>query len=493
MPTAKPANTQPAPPNIVIILADDLGYGDIGPYGQTKAETPNLDQLAREGVRFTQHYAGSTVCAPSRAVLMTGQHTGNTHIRGNWELGDYTDEGERGQMPLAEGRVTLPAMLQQRGYRTALIGKWGLGMQGTPGDPMRQGFDYAFGYLDQKQAHNYYPTHLWENGVRYPLRNRFFIPHISPDEKSKADEIFTKYQGEDYAPDHIIRKAESFIEAQNKNKPFFLYYASTIPHAALQIPKPLLSRYVGRFPEKALDRTNYTPHPTPRAARAAMVTRLDDEVGRIRAALARAGLADNTLIIFTSDNGPTAEGGSDIDFFGATGGLRGAKRDLYEGGIRVPLVAYWAGKTKPGATVPTISASWDLLPTLANVAGASSPDAIDGRSFLPALVGQPQYQTGPLYWEFHEKAGPAQAVRDGKWKAIRFQPSGFDPLQPLELYDLDADPRETRDVAAGNPAIVARMSRMLDARTRSPVPGYNFDPEKRQLPKKAILPPDMRP
>ena len=475
------SNTRDAPqssrPNIVIILADDLGYGDIEPYGQSKAQTPYLNELAKEGLKFTQHYAGSTVCAPSRAAMLTGRDTGTGLIRGNKDFGDSTDEGELGQLPLAAGTSTLATMLKGVGYETAMIGKWGLGGAGTTGDPNNQGFDYAFGALDQMQAHNYYPTHLWENGTRFPLRNSFFSPHVPRNAPSKAEDIYTKWQGLDYAPDRLIGKAEDFIEDNAGKRPFFLFYTPALPHAALQIPYPLVARYDGRFLETPLDRTAYTPTPTPRAARAAMITRLDEEVGRIRSALARAGQADNTIIIFTSDNGPSPEGGADVEFFDASGGLRGQKRDLYEGGIRVPFIIYWPGKTPTGATSTIISASWDIMPTLAAITGASAPKAIDGHSFMPALLGQEQKQTGPLYWEYHEPSGqgPVQAVRDGKWKAVRFQSGGFDRKRPVELYDLDRDPAEQHDVARDNRAVVARMKRILDSRLPSPIAGFNFE------------------
>lgn len=459
-----------APPNIVVILADDLGYGDIGPYGQTKIRTPHLDELARQGVRFTQHYSGSTVCAPSRAALLTGINTARAQIRGNVETGDYTDENEGGQMPLKAGTTTLPGLLRNAGYSTAIVGKWGLGGRGTEGEPNKHGFDYAFGYLDQKQAHNYYPTHLWENGVNFPLNNTFFIPHVPANQPWRSEDIYTKYMGPDYAPDRLIGKAEEFIAKKGPNKPFFLYYTPTLPHAALQIPRSLVEQY--SFPETPLGRTGYTPHPTPRAARAAMVTRLDYELGRIRAAIERAGKTRNTLIIFTSDNGPASEGGADLGFFNASGGFRGEKRDLYEGGVRVPFIAYWPGRTKAATNQATICANWDLLPTLAEIGSASVPTAIDGKSFLPALLGATQIQTGPLYWEFHER--PSQAARDGKWKAVRYQPAGFDTTRPIELYNLDTDPFEKTNVASTNPTAVDQLKKILDARTRSPTTAFNF-------------------
>ena len=471
----------PSQPNLIYILADDLGYGDIGAYGQDKIETPNLDRLAADGLVFTQHYAGSTVCAPSRAVLMTGRHTGHVQIRGNYELGGFRDEEERGQMPLDQAYVTVAEMLRDAGYRTGLVGKWGLGGPGSDGVPTRHGFDYFFGYLDQKQAHNYYPTHLWRNGERVALDNDFFIPHAAMAGTSERAEDYRQYMGNDYAPDLLIDDALEFIEGA-KDGPFFLYYAPTIPHSALQVPDAELARYEGRWDETPLNGGGYTPHPKPRAARAAMITVLDSDIGKIVAQLERLGLAENTLIVFTSDNGPAPEGGQDVDFFNASGGLRGIKRDLYEGGIRVPMIAYWPSVIAGGRHTDHVSAFWDVLPTFAELAGAVPPEDIDGISFAPAITGQGAQQAHAfLYWEFHgERPVPAQAVRQGDWKAIRPQPRGYDPAAPIELYDLAADPGETRDVAEEHPAVVAEMREILDAaRTPSPYDGFNFDPGDR--------------
>jgi arylsulfatase A len=467
----------PARPNIVVILADDLGYGDLGAYGQTKIRTPHLDQLARDGVAFTQFYAGTTVCAPSRAALLTGRNTGHTEIRGNIRMGgDFTDEREFGQYPLRRGTFTLPEMLRDAGYTTAAIGKWGLGGKGSEGMPTRQGFDYFYGYLDQSHAHNYYPTHLWENERRASLRNRFFFVHPELGGTSRLPADYRLYQGPDYAPYRILASAERFLARQRRGKPFFLYYASPLPHAALQLPDALLTPYRGAFPETGSDGGEYSPHPTPRAARAAMITRLDAEVGALRAQLRKRELEKDTLILFLSDNGPSSEGGADIAFFRSTAGLRGQKRDLYEGGIRSPLIAYWPGRVRGGRTSPTIAAAWDLLPTFAELTGGRVTAPVDGRSFLPALLGRPMAATGPLYWEMHGDGRSAQAARDGRWKAVRYQPGGFDPARPIELYDLDADPRETRDVAGQHPAVVARMRVLLSRRQPASRPEFNFPP-----------------
>jgi arylsulfatase A-like enzyme len=466
-------------PNIVLILADDLGYGDIGPYGQRKIETPNLDALAKAGVRFTQFYAGDTVCAPSRGALISGRDSGRGLIRGNKPLGgNFTDDGETGQLPLKAGTPTLPGMLHGIGYRTVGIGKWGLGGPGGEGQPTRQGFDRFFGYLDQRQAHNYYPTHLWDNTRRVPLANRFFIPHPKMNGTSDKPEDYHLYQGTDYSPERMLAEAESTIASSARSgTPLFLYYAPTLPHASLQVPDALVDHYRKRFPEMPTNGEGYTPHPTPRAARAAMITRLDFEVGRIRTAIEKAGIAKNTLIIFCSDNGPSSEGGADIDFFGSSGGLRGQKRDMYEGGLRSPFIAYWPTRYEGGKTVTTIAAAWDLLPTFADITGAPIAGQTDGHSFRRALEGRAMAATGPLYWEYNEVGKSGQAVRDGEWKAIRFQPHGFDPGQPIELYDLTADPHEDRNIAADHAEVVAHLKRRLDARQPSPIKGFNFDPD----------------
>jgi arylsulfatase A len=474
---AAPA-TAPERPNIVLILADDLGYGDVGAYGQTQIETPNIDALARQGVRLTNYYAGNPVCAPSRATLLTGRDSGHGQIRGNMPMGgDFTDAHERGQLPLKAGTATLPAMLKSVGYDTAAIGKWGLGGAGTEGEPTRHGFDHFFGYLDQMQAHNYYPTHLWRDGQRYPLANAFLIPHPKLNHSSDAPGGYRLYMGTDYAPERMLHEAEAYIAREATGKrPFFLYYAPTLPHAAMQVPDTLLHHYDGRFPEHPTKGAGYSPHPIPRAARAAMITRLDQEVGRLRTSLERAGISGKTLIIFCSDNGPSSEGGEDIAFFDAAGGLRGEKRDLFEGGIRSPFIAYWPGHVGGGNAVKTISAAWDILPTLAEIVRAPLTATFDGHSFRKALTGGSLRQTEPLYWEYHGGTQSGQAVRDGRWKAIRFQPLGVDHNQPIQLYDLSRDPHEERDLASKQLKTVARLRQILNSRDLSPVRGFNFDP-----------------
>ena len=463
----------PAPPNVVIVLADDLGYGDIGPYGQTKIDTPHLDALADEGLTFTQHYAGSTICAPSRASLMTGLHTGHVEIRGNRGVGDYTDDNEQGQMALPGHHQTIAELLSAAGYRTGLVGKWGLGGPRNGESPLRHGFDHYFGYLDQKQAHNYYPTHLWRNDVSVPLDNPFFIPHPNMTGGSTDPADYLDYAGGDYAPDRLIEEALAFVGSE-PGRPFFLLYAPTLPHAALQVPDRYVEHYDGRWQDLPTNGGGYTPHPRARAARAAMITRLDEEVGRLRARFRELGVAGNTLFIFTSDNGPASEGGQDLAFFEAAGGLRGKKRDLYEGGIRVPLIAHWPGVTPEGQRTDHVSAQWDLLPTLAAFAGRPPEANIDGLSFADVLRhGRQEAQHDYLYWEFHERT-PAQAVRKGRWKAVRLFPDGYDDAAPIELYDLETDPEERTDLADSRPAQLHTLRELLGT-ARTPSEAFNFE------------------
>jgi arylsulfatase A-like enzyme len=439
---------QPPPrPNILLIQADDLGYGDLSAYGQARFETPMLDRLAREGTRFTQYYAGSTVCAPSRAALMTGRHTGHGWIRGN---GGYP----AGDIPLRAEDVTIAEMLRDAGYRTALVGKWGLGQPGTTGMPDRQGFDHAFGFLDQRHAHRQFTDHLWRNGERAAVDVR----------------------GE-YANDLFTKEAAAFIEREDP-RPFFVYLNYTVPHAELRVPDDSLDRFRGQFPEKPFSNPEadqretgarfdvpslgYRSHPTPHAAFAAMITRMDRDVGRLVDLIRARGLDSRTLVMFTSDNGPHQEGGGDPAFFRSSGELRGIKRDLYEGGIRVPMIARWPGVVPAGGTSDHVWAHWDMLPTLADIVGARAPADLDGLSMAQALRGRSQATHPYLYWEFHER-GFQQAVRSGRWKAVRLKPGA-----PLELYDLVADPGEAQNVASAHPDIVGQIETYLKtARTVS--------------------------
>ena len=468
---------QARPPNVIVILADDLGYGELGAYGQRRIRTPRLDRMAADGIRFTQFYAGSTVCAPSRAALLTGRHTGHAYVRDNHELGGFLDEEERGQLALPPDHPTVARALRARGYTTAVIGKWGLGGPESTGVPTKQGFDFFFGYLDQKQAHNYYPTHLWKNEARYPLRNTYFSPHQKLDGDPADPASYRKYRGEEYAVDVMTREAVSWLRA-NAGKPYFLYFAPIIPHVALQVPDAALDQYAGAFPETPYtgDR-QYLPQRTPRAAYAAMITYLDTQVGRILDTVRETGVDRNTLVIFTSDNGATFNvGGAPTQFFESNGALRGHKTNLYEGGIRVPMIARWPGRIPPGVTTDHVAAGWDLWPTIAELTGAAPPDSGDGVSIAPTLLGRPGQRTHEsLYWEFHA-GGASQAVRTGRWKGIRTQITTR-PNAPLELYDLDADPRETTDLASKHPDIVRRIERLMQtSRTPATLPKWNFPP-----------------
>jgi len=429
-------------PNIIFIMADDLGYGDLGCYGQEKVRTPHIDRLAAEGMRFTDHYAGSTVCAPSRCSLMTGLHTGHTYIRGNLAV------QPEGQHPIPADSVTVARLLQGAGYVTGATGKWGLGPPGSEGDPINQGFDYFYGYNCQRQAHFYYPEHLWENDRKIILEGN------------------REGRQETFSHDLIAGKTLEFIR-RNSDRPFFLYVPYTIPHAEIVVPEDSLAEYRGTFPETPYVGSHYGSHETPRAAFAGMVTRMDRDVGRIRALLEELGIAEDTLIIFTSDNGPHLEGGHDPRFFGSSGPLRGFKRDLYEGGIRVPMVAWWPGTITAGTLSDHPSTFWDFLPTACDIAGIDPPTEGDGISYLPELLGgrgQPEHEY--LYWEFHEQ-GRKQAVRMGQWKGVRLNVRR-DPDGPIELYDLSTDIAEERDVAAEHPEVVHQIRRiMAEAHTPS--------------------------
>lgn len=447
----KKKDDQNPKPNIIYILADDLGYGDLGCYGQTKIETPNLDQMAREGVLFTQHYSGSTVCAPSRSALLTGQHTGHTSIRGNKEL--FPNEG---QHPMNKESVTIAEILKKADYTTGAFGKWGLGFIGSEGDATNQGFDVFYGYNCQREAHRYYPKHLWHNNEKVLLKGNDFT------------------NTDVYAPNDIHKQALKFIEG-NKDKPFFMYYPQIMPHAELIIPEgELMEKYRGRFIETPFvnDRAgadygdehfnvkHYSSQPEPRATYAAMVSLLDRQVGEVLSKLKELGIEDNTIVIFTSDNGPHTEGGADPAFFNSAGGLRGVKRDLYEGGIRVPMIVKWPNQIEGGLRTDHISAFWDVMPTLAEVAGVNAPDNIDGISFLPELLGKKQKKHDYLYWEFHEQGGK-KAVRKGKWKAVKL--NCFNEKQTrIELYNLEKDEKESNNIAKKHPQIMEELGKIME-------------------------------
>ncbi len=467
--------SDPVKPNIIIILADDLGYGDTGPYGQGKIETPNIDRLAEGGMRFTRHYAGSPVCAPSRCVLLTGLHTGHSQIRGNDEWADrgdvwsyramIADPALEGQRPLSEGTVTLASILQKNGYITGAVGKWGLGAPYTGGAPERQGFDFFYGINCQRMAHTYYPVHLWRNGTRVPLRNDTVPPHtgFEPGADPYDQASYAKFNLTDYAPDLMFREMITFIDSCGDN-PFFLYWATPIPHLALQAPREWVKRYCEKFgdeePYKGGD--GYFPVRYPHATYAAMISYLDDQVGNLVGHLKELGLYEKTLILFTSDNGPAWNAGTDPVWFGSAEPLRGergyGKASVNEGGIRVPMIASWPGVIEEGSVSDHISAFWDVMPTLCEITGAEIPPGTDGISFLPELMGKNQRQHDYLYWEFPEYGGQ-QAVMIGNMKAIRKQMHNGNEV--FELYDLDADLRETNDIASENPEIIARVKEII--------------------------------
>lgn len=447
-------------PNIIYIYADDLGYGELGCYGQQKIKTPNLDRIAKEGMRFTQHYTGTPVCAPARCMLLTGKHGGHSYIRGNYELGGFEDSTEAGQMPLPEGTFTIAKLLKQAGYVTGAIGKWGLGMANTTGDPNRQGFDYFYGYLDQKQAHNFYPTHLWENGKWDTLDNPFIYVH-RPIPKNSPDTAFDYYKGKDYSLTKMAEKTLHFIR-QHKNEPFFLYLPYTGPHVSLQAPDEAVKEYIGLFDEKPYyGEHGYAPAKYPLSTYAAMITYMDAQVGKIMALLKELKLDDNTIVMFSSDNGATFNtGGVNTEFFNSVGGLRGRKQDLYEGGIREPFIARWPGKIPAGKVSDLISVQVDMMATLSDITGVKAPEN-DGISFLPTLLGKEEQQKKHtyLYFEFPEKGGQV-AIRMGRWKGVKSNMKK-NKHAPWELYDLAMDEKETTDIASQHPELVQQFERIL--------------------------------
>lgn len=469
--TASPANSgecegaSDKKPNIIYILADDLGYGVPGCYGQTLIKTPNIDRMATEGMLFTQHYSGSTVSAPSRASLMTGLHTGHTPIRGNSGNSVYKKpHNTEGQFPMPADTYTLGKMLREGGYATGCFGKWGLGYPYSEGAPEKQGFDAFFGYNCQGLAHNYYPYYLWNNTDTVWLKGN---------EGTKTEE---------YSQDIIHQKALQFIK-DNKDHNFFAFLTYILPHAELVNPKDsIFDMYKDEFPETPFEGINedhprykrggYPGTPHPRADFAAMVTRLDAYVGQIISLIKELGLDENTLIIFTSDNGPHKESGADPAFFQSSGPLRGIKRDLYEGGIRVPFIARHPGKIKAGSVSDHVCAFWDMMPTFAEMTGTKAADNTDGLSFLPTLLGKPgQKQHDFLYWEFHEGAGK-MAVRKGDWKAVRLNIATPEELR-FELYDLSKDLQEKNNIASQYPQIVSELNKIMDE-AHVPSPIWNF-------------------
>lgn len=440
--TRPETRSRPRPPNLVLILADDLGYAELGCYGQTGIRTPELDRMAQEGIRFTQAYAPSPVCAPTRCSLLTGRHQGHAFVRDNQEIRRPGSQEFDGQLPLPAGTATLAQRLREAGYRTGIFGKWGLGGPHTDSVPDRLGFDTFYGYLCQRHAHDHYPAYLWRNRTKEALAG-------NPDDS---------HGGATYAQDRLFAEARSFVR-EHRDRPFFLYLPTVVPHLALQVPEDSLAEYRGRFPDTAYDgKKGYRPHAAPRAAYAAMVTRLDREVGALLALLRELGLERDTLVVFTSDNGATIDiGGADSGFFASTGPYRGRKMSLHEGGLRVPLLARWPGTIPAGTGSDRITGLQDLAATFLDLAGAAPLPAQDGISLAPTLLGRGRQPEHPwLYFEFRSApGGPQQALRMGQWKALRRITR--DGPAATQLYDLALDPGETADRAGSHPEIVARV------------------------------------
>lgn len=486
--TTKQSETQiPQKPNIIYILADDLGYGDLGVYGQTKIETPNIDALAKEGMMFTQHYTAAPVCAPARASLLTGLHGGHASIRGNdeWEergdvwnyrtmINDSTLEGQR---PMPENTVTMAQFLKEANYKTGIVGKWGLGAPQTQSIPTEMGFDYFFGYNCQRLAHTYTPVHLYENEHRVYLNNDTIAPHegLSKDSDEFSTAAYAKFTQPDYSPTLIFDKMMGFIEA-NKKGPFFMYWASPIPHVPLQAPQNWVDYYVDKFGDEEpyffkSERGSYFPTRYPRATYAAMISYLDENVGKLVAYLKKEGLYDNTLIIFTSDNGPASDGGADPEWFNSGGVLQGqagrGKGYTYEGGIRVPMIAAWPSKIKAGSTSHHISAFYDLLPTFNEIANVKTDYKTDGISFYNALTNSGvQKQHEYLFWEFAGYNGQV-AVRMDNWKMIWKNINKGN--KAVELYDLDNDIQEKNNVMEQHPEMLKKFYEILKKEHQTPV------------------------
>ncbi|MCK5821703.1 MAG: arylsulfatase [Bacteroidales bacterium] len=464
-------------PNIIYILADDLGYGELGSYDQEKIETPHLDLLADNGMRFTQHYSGSAVCAPSRCILLTGKHGGHAYVRGNHEWGERgpvwdmakaeNDPNLEGQYPMDPNEITIAEKLQEAGYITGMIGKWGLGAPLSTSIPNTQGFDFFCGYNCQRQAHTYYPQHLWLNKEKLPLNNKLVVPgtKLAKDADPMNPDSYADYTLEEYAPDVMHREALKFIE-ESGEQPFFLYYATPIPHAAIQAPNEWVEKYVEKFgdEEPYLGKKGYFPHRYPHAGYAAMIGYLDNQVGEMIQLLKDLDKYENTLFMFTSDNGPTYNGGTDSPWFNSAGPFNDSmgwtKGYLHEGGIRVPLIASWPGIIEPGSISDHPSVFYDLFPTLCEIAGIDPGTETDGISFMPSLLGQEQAAHDYLFWEFPSYGGQ-QAVRMNKWKGIR--KNILKGNMEIELYDLDKDIREENNIADQNPEIVEKIRQIMES------------------------------
>lgn len=480
-------------PNIIYILADDLGYGEIGTFGQNKIETPNINKLAEAGMLFTQHYTSAPVCAPARYMFLTGKHAGHAYIRGNHEWGDRGDVWNyremakdstlEGQHPVPENTKTLAQGLQQVGYITGLVGKWGLGAPHTKSIPNEMGFDFFYGYNCQRQAHTYYPLHLYKNRDRVHLANDTIAPNTPfPDGADPLDsKSYSDFTLTDYAPDLMFKELTTFVDT-NKENPFFLYWGTPIPHVALQAPQRWVDYYIEKFgseePYLSGGKNRYFSHKNPRAAYAAMISYLDENIGKLVQQLKREGIYENTLIVFTSDNGPSYAGGADPEYFDSAKPYEGrfgrGKGFVYEGGIRVPTFFTWPSKIEPNTTSDHISSHYDMLTTFFDIAGVQIPKETDGISLLPTLLKQgKQSQHEFLYWEFPEYGGQV-AIRIGDWKVIRQHLK--DNEQPtLELYNLIEDPVETSNVADLHPDILKKAARIFEEQhTKSEVERFEI-------------------
>lgn len=444
---------QPGRPNIVFIMADDLGYGELGCYGQEKVPTPHIDRLAAEGVKMTRYYSASPVCAPARYSLMTGKHQGHAAIRGNTERGGAGPNDPEGQTPLPDGETTLADVLHRGGYRTGVVGKWGLGGPGPDGHPLNHGFDFFYGYICQRRAHNYYPVYLW-NGYQPDILpgNKLMSAHQRIKEPLPSeDDYYTRFGGQTYAPAKITENCLDFIRS-SKKQPFFLYYAPTLPHVSLQAPKEWVDKFPRDWDAKPyLGEKGYLPTARPRATYAAMIAYLDDSVGQIMAELDRLGLSKDTLVVFTSDNGATFTGGMDRAFFKSNGALREGKMSLYDGGVREPFIARWPGRITPGTTTPRFAVGYDAFAMCCEAAGLRAPRT-DGRSFLATLTGKDQPVRPWMYFEYPEASAQQAVFLRERWKVVR--PDLNKHPEKAELYDIVADPSETKDMALAHPELV---------------------------------------
>lgn len=465
-------------PNIIYILADDLGFGELGIYGQDKIETPNLDELCRKGKIFKQHYSSAPVCAPARYMLLTGKHSGHSYIRGNdeWrergEVWDFKqavlDSTLEGQRPMPESEILFPSILQKNGYTTSLFGKWGLGAPHTNSIPTKMGFDYFYGYNCQRQAHTYYPVHLYENESRVYLNNTLVIPNTKlheNDDRAKA-ESYAPFNQKDYAPDLMFDKMLNFID-KNRDKPHFVFWATPIPHNPIQAPEKWVNYYEKKFGKETpyLGQNGYFPHPSPRAGYAAQISYLDEQVGKLVAHLKESGLYENTVILFSSDNGATFSGGTDAAFFNSNGShdeMYGkGKGFLYEGGIKVPFIVHWPNKVKPGVNSTLVSSQYDMFATILEIAGVDHNHPTDGLSLCPSIFDKgTQKQHDFLFWVFPEYGGQV-AIRMKHWKLVRQNLKDPKNKPTLELYNLSVDPNEKVNVVARYPEIIQKMSEIF--------------------------------